>query len=782
MLRSNMKNHRKKRERGTIRENSLSKVPVAALMICLLLVSMSLFIFQVTLTRVFSSMLRYHFVFLLTSMSIFGLGIGGYIAYRLNRKQDQAQMASRMQAVLLVLAASFVFSFSLIYKLPFISFYVIYALIAALPFVVGGVFVSSVFMVLSQHGHKLYFADLLGAGIGSFAVIGLMNLWGPVSTILIITALAVVCSLILSLYLSDRKPLVATICIALIFVLIGVFQRGVKEYEERFTGYFTSPLTILSELRLSDSNHSVEDWSWDAYSRTDVIETDHFREGKIVSIDGGSISEMIRFDGDLSKVERLRADLNYLPFATGSNDQVLLIGPGGGKDILLALLADSKNIHAVEINRGSVRLAKKYGQYNGNIYDQDNVELHVQDGRNFVKQTQQRYDMIYLAKVMTEVAETVGYALAENFIYTKEAVLDYWRVLDEDGRLAFILHDRNDTKRMLLTIQESLKEAGISKQQLGKHLIVVSRRGARASSGAIHMPLVMVRKSPFTLAEVEEISELIEAARNIPLHLPYKLEGAFLEGINKVSATEKELGFFSKLNHTPTTDNRPYFFDFMSGVDPNLLIVLAGAMLIGLIFFRPSFLRNKLKRSPYYFVGLGLGFMLIEVPLIQMYTLYLGHPTRSFIVVLVAVLTGGGVGSLVGGWRRLNFKKRYLPLIFVPLLLTLVWGLTGKILNQPDMSSLAVRVLVSFSLLFPLGFFMGMPFPFGIRTLHRMKKAHTVPLMWGINGIMSIGGSVLAIIISMKIGLSYSLLVGGLIYLTLFFLMPLYEKDWRVIS
>lgn len=275
------------------------QISLAYLLIALFFISASLFTYQVALTRVFSPMLRYHFVFLVISVAIFGLGIGGYIAYTYARKMQGRNLSAYLAAWPTVLAAAFILAFSLIYKLPFLHMYVLYSAIATLPFVA---------------------------------------------------------------------------------------------------------------------------WSWDAYSRTDVINSDVQGGSKIISIDGGSNSEMIQFDGRLAKVQEFRSDLGYLPFGFGDTGKVLLIGPGGGKDILLALLGGSSEIHAVEINSGSVRMARKYAAFNGNIYDRGEVMLHIQDGRNFVKQTNQQYDVIYLAQVMTEVAETVGYALAENYIYTTEAI------------------------------------------------------------------------------------------------------------------------------------------------------------------------------------------------------------------------------------------------------------------------------------------------------------------------------------------------------------------------
>ena len=774
-------NHLVKKEKRVTGIKSISDIPALPLLISLFLTSASLLIFQVTLTRVFSPMLRYHFVFLVTSTAIFGLGMGGYVGYRLGRKTPAAQMAARLPGWLMLLAAAYIFSFSLIYKLPFINFYLIYSVIAALPFAVGGLFMSIIFMARSERSYRLYFADLLGAGVGSATVVVFINQFGIANTVLVIAGFAVLAAILMAACLFDKKQLVLHIAVVIIFVLVGAFQQGIDQFEKRFTGYFTSPLTSLARFRSTNSDHSIEDWNWDSFSRTDVIESRSYPRSKIISIDGGSNSEMIQFDGDLNKVRHLKSELEYLPFLLGASDRTLLIGPGGGKDILMALLAGSKDIQAAEINGGTVEIVRKYEAFNGGIYDLEEVTLHIQDGRNFVKQAREKYDLIYLALVITEVAESVGFALAENFIYTKEAIIDYWNALKDNGRLAFILHDEHDLKRLLFTLLKSFEEIGIPETELSKHVIVINRSNQANVSGKIYMPLVIIQKNPFLTKELIKLKIFLKDDRYIPLYIPDTTYNSFWKKLQAEASSPT--GRFlrgSKVDFSPTTDDRPFFFDFDRGVDPILLILLGAALLIGLLFFVPAFKKNNLKRTPYYFLGLGVGFMLIEIPLIQKFTLFLGHPTRSFIVTLVAILSGGGLGSLVGGWKRFRWNRRYLPLIMVPSLILVVYVVFQILMSRWILSSQAWKVFIAFVLVFPLGFFLGMPFPFGIRTLHQVKKNHLVPLMWGLNGTMSIGGSALAVIISMKFGFSYSLAAGGLIYLVLFLLMPLFEKNWQV--
>lgn len=763
------------------KDNKNKKIPLISVLISLFLASVSMFVFQVVLTRVFSPMFQYHYVFMLISMAIFGLGIGAVIAYRLSKNNTQEQLLNQLPGWLILLSASYIGVFSLIYKLPFMNLFVVYSLLAAVPYIIGGIFISIVFKTMSGDSHRLYFADLFGAGAGSLAAVIFMNQLGVVNTILLISGFAIISSLVLAVMLKNGKQRFVSIVLIVVLGLIGMYQQGVEQFEKRFSGYYTSTTTSLARIRLTNTDHKLEDWTWDAYSRTDVIDITYNDKSKIITLDGRANSQMLRFDGDLSKMEYLEEDLKYLPFDMGKNDRVLLIGPGGGKDIVLALLGGSKDIDAVEINGGSVEIVSKYAEYNGNIYGREEVNVFIQDGRNFVKQSKEQYDMIYLAQVITGVAETVGYALAENFIYTKDAIRDYWTAMKDDGRMSFILHDAKDLGKMTLTIVEALEEIGIAKSQIANHIVIVNQQSnSHGDQGEnIIMPLIVVKKSPFTKPEIKQLSRIIDSRMYTPLHLPYVKEDDYLKGFSEGVLTTTDFYFQGNINLVPTTDNRPFFFDFNRGVDKALISLLA-VVLLALLLFKPAFKKNNMKRSPYYFIGLGVGFMLIEIPLIQMVSLLLGHPTRSFIVTLVALLIGGGTGSLVGGWSKFQWKGRYLPLLMVPLLTAAVYFALNGLMYKWIVSSIDIRILITIAMLFPLGFFMGMPFPHGIKTLKKAQKESGIPLVWGINGVMSVGGSVLAVIIAMKLGFSYTLAAGALVYLLLFLLMPLYEKGWRL--
>jgi hypothetical protein len=744
------------------------------LMIGLALTSISLIVYQVTLTRVFSPMFRYHYVFLLTSLAMFGLGIGGMISYKMRARSSPRRIGLQLPGWLLILASSFIASFSLIYKLPFVNFLPLYALVAAVPFTAGGIFIALVFMISPERSYRLYFADLLGAGVGGALVVLLLNSGGVVIAVIVATALAAGSSLLLAVILRNKMPIIVSASAAAFLITIAVFQPFLEGFGARFTGYFTSPWTNL--FHLQRSGHTLEDTYWDSYSRTDILDYSEDPSAKIMLIDGVSPSKMFRFDGNLSKVADLRFDLRYMPFVIGPKRNVLLIGPGGGRDVLLALLAGSGVIDAVEVNAGNIRLANEYGSYNGSIYEHEKVTVTIQDGRNYVRSSGKKYDLIYLAKVMTEAAETVGYSLAENFIYTKEAISDYWSALTEGGSMAFVLHEDADMTRLILTAVESMYRMGIPPAKVRRHFAVVRAQPLMEEHDP--SPVVIIKKAPFEEAESTSLLRWAEIGGYLPLYLPGVVETGILSDLPYDGTTDQFYRMFG-MNLTPTTDNRPFFFDFEVGVDTNLWLILGGVALVVLIFFKPSFKSNSLKRSPFYFMGLGVGFMLIEISLMQMTVPFLGHPIRAFLTVLISLLLGAGSGSLAGGWQAFRWKGRYLPLLIVSIVSAAMFVLILWISNSGAALSLPLRVLLVVAIVFPLGFFMGMPFPFGLKAMKRAGKGAAIGLIWGLNGVTAVGGSALAVVVSMKIGFSYSLWLGSSVYLLLFWLMPLYERSWR---
>jgi len=194
-----------------------------------------------------------------------------------------------------------------------------------------------------------------------------------------------------------------------------------------------------------------------------------------------------------------------------------------------------------------------------------------------------------------------------------------------------------------------------------------------------------------------------------------------------------------------------------------LIVVLMGSM----ILFAPFAMKDRNLKPSSYFGLLGAGFMMIEVPLIQQFILYLGHPTLAFTYVLAALLIGGGLGGYLSDHKLFNKTKKvvYLPPVFVVIINIAVLLSLDAIFQSTSNLGLASRILIATIIVMLQGFFMGMPFPRGLKLIGESGRGEIIPVMWGINGVMSVVGSVLSIILSMSFGFTEALITGSVIYL-----------------
>ena len=154
-----------------------------------------------------------------------------------------------------------------------------------------------------------------------------------------------------------------------------------------------------------------------------------------------------------------------------------------------------------------------------------------------------------------------------------------------------------------------------------------------------------------------------------------------------------------------------------------------------------------------YFALLGAGFMMMELAVIQRLTLFLGHPTTALAVGLFAALVSSSVGSLVAG--RMT-RRRWRPIAVVRAAATMATVLGGVFVavvplltGRLALLRLTARGAAAVGLVFPLFFFLGVPFALGLQMVRTRVGRSMVPLAWGINGLATVVGSVGAVAIAM---------------------------------
>lgn len=708
-------------------------------------VSLALLAFGVGLTRFLSAVLQYHYAFLVSSGAVLGIGLGSCLA--LTEKGWLKKIDLLPWLVGLMSLAAF-----LLFAGPYLGL-ISYAVLGSLPSVAAGMWFGRLYRSSPESSGLFYGADLAGAGLAALIVLAIIDRFGLLS----IFAFAIFCagSAWLVYEKISWKPILASLLALGITVLaLTGSLRPLELGAPAFTGGPASPT--------GRTGGSILYSAWDSFARTDVIQIDN-PNMKVVSIDGGAFSAMWRYEGNLESSAWGKENIGYLPFALGARDDVLLIGSGGGKDIVQALLGGHGNITAVEINRGSVEATRAFPEFSGSIYDLDNVTTVLGDGRSYVRSTEQKYDIIYLAQVMAQAADLAGYALAENYIYTREAFSDYFRLLKEGGYLAFVAHDESDMSRIIATGIESLQEQGVRLQDLDKHF-AVAYTVVPGHEMMPHLPVILISPEPLDTQLVSAFANEAGEYRHQVYHLPG--EDSIITRVAAGIVDYQEWLNNAPVNIRPVSDDSPFFYNFARGLPQALVILLLASAGMAAWFILKG---NKERRKLYRFAGLGLGFMLVETALIQKFILFLGHPARGFTVVLAALLICAGLGSLAGRKLQQRFNENIVKRVMMalPIILGLQVLLLPSVFEHLAGLGPAAKVAAAWLMVAPAGILLGIPFPRALARLGRQGNTNLVPLAWAVNGATSLLGAVLAIVIAMSWGFSASLLAGSAVYLSL---------------
>ena len=539
---------------------------------------------------------------------------------------------------------------------------------------------------------------------------------------------------------------------------------------------------------------------WSAFGRTDLVEFSDYPEEMAIYVDGTAGTPMYKFSGDIDNpglaVSSLKANFpGYFPFLfldEKEKDNALIIGSGGGRDILLALMAGIRKVTAVEVNNDLVDIVREYSSYNGGIYTGlDNVDIVVGEGRNFLKRQKDKYDIIMLSLPYTNSSRSLeGYALTENFLFTTNSINDYLEHLTDEGQLMVVCRNDVEISRLLSTTLATLNKSGVSNASAMKQLYIV---------GSDRYPVFVLKK---TLFEPAEASLRYETASHLGYYdptssyFPYLTqEGAGNSVLMSLGNGEIGLDDFVRIikgvgyDISPVTDNSPFFYKLEEGLPKPVSLVfwpsLIMAMLVvlaPLLFWRkrfsPTETLSKRERSPnqnllgpvVLFLMLGVGFMLVEISLIQRFVLFLGQPVLSITALLFSLLVGAGIGSMCSSRLAPDklIKGLTIASLFIVTILLIYAFLLPLIFEQLLGLGLTIRLLATVVILLPLGFAMGFPFPSGIRLLKEMGMENHIPWMWGINGICSVLGSVMTIMIAISLGFTEALLIGASCYFIVF--------------
>ena len=748
--------------------------------------TLSLLMLEISLTRIFSVTMWYHFAFLAVSLAVFGIGTGGLAVYvfpsRFSVKTLHYYSFLGCTSLFCVLITSMYVSLPLDVTYESLPILFLTYVICSLPFFFGGLCISLILLQKSKNVSSIYFSDLLGSGTGCFLIIPVLNIAGGPPALLVVALCMLTATAFFSI--SHKKFLLTIFILALL--VTGLLISNTK-----------TPFLDIQKAKGFSQKH-IKTSEWNSLSRVAVFElgapfygwalsqtwTDPVVDNLGMDIDANAFSPIVKFSD--SRKESLLYDVTALPFHIKTGD-VLIIGSGGGRDIVTALFFDN-TITAVEINPLIIDLVNnEYRDYSGSIYDR--VSVHVGEGRSFLEHSPYQYDLIQMSLVDTWAASASGaYSLSETYLYTVEAFTAYVTHLTPDGILSvsrWIFETPQQTLRLISLARESLEREGIT--DASSHIVVV--KNGRVAT-------FLLKKSPFTKSEIEEIEEI---CNKMQFEIVYTFYHQNDPAFSELATTENVQEFFKKypLDVSPPTDDNPFFFYTVKFSDlPQLLslnleseslknnlallwlvrLALISLVLVVFFFLVPVlfFARENLdKKLGVYFALLGLGFMFVEIPLMQKFVLILGHPTYAVSVVLFSLLVSGGIGSYLTG--RLSFRRVQLFMAYLIILLVSYTAGSSLLAEGSLAGSFFFRVVLAVGLTSALGIAMGMPFPTGIKVVDSMSHA-SIPWVWSINGATSVLGSALAVFVGINLGFSVTLCIAVFFYGAALILLSFYVK------
>jgi spermidine synthase len=778
---------------------SSTDIPERTLLASLGLTSFAALLLELSLTRLFSVVLFYHFAFLAISIALLGLGAGGVFAYLLKKRlarTDTRTLAARLcidNSILVLFVLEIVLRVPVALEVSgrnFLHLSAIYVA-AALPFFLTGLLFSVVFARETWRAPRLYGADLGGGALACLAVVPLLNWIGGPNTILAASVAMAAAAMIWTE--SSRVRRLAGGLVALFVVLIAA-------------NHSSRLIDVIYAKGIFRDQSRVEFARWNALSR---VEVDRRGQAKVIVIDADASTFIMNCDLAHWHDTNWEHDLMSAPPALANvlrpHGEFAIIGPGGGVDVLRAVANGSPSVTGIEINPiiADTIMRGRYADFSQRLYQRPEVHIHVTDGRSYLRSTPQRFDVVQMTLVDTWASTAAGaFALSENNLYTVEAFHEYFEHLKPDGMIAITRWEfrrPREALRVVSVAMRALHSLGVANPSRN---FIVASQGSLDEDG---IPVVVLaKKRAFTPEEESAVlAHFKKYAELAPLYLPSSpAKNPFAELI--ASNNPHQFAQSYSYNVAPVSDNAPFFFFTLKpgqifeeglrrqGIDWKvnlgvlvLILVLVISLAAVLAFLILPLALQGGRQSPLpllYFVAVGLGYVLVEIAFIQRFVLFLGHPTYALTVVIFLLMLSSGAGSL--------FSRRWLPrtgLAWMPITLVIA-ALLVDVFFLPNWLEAWVglglysRMAVSGLLLAPLGFVMGMPFPTGLRALAvglvvdvpsgATSEDNAVEWAWAMNAAASVLGSVLAMVIAIQFGLTVTLASGATAYLLALLLLP----------
>ena len=784
----------------------------------LFLLSAATLTFEVNLTRIFSVAQFYHFAFMIVSLALLGFGASGTFLtiFPSLKERDSARTLGLLSWGFALTAIG---SYALTLYVPFDSFRIahdrqqgvilaLHYVALAIPFFCSGTAVGLLLAAQPEMANRTYAANLTGSAAGCLLAVVAPSLVGGEGTVLLSAALGILAALIfqhpaprftfhISRFTFHSSRFTQA---ALAIVLILAALRPPSFLEIRLSPYKSLSYALLypdAELIFR---------RWNGFSRVDVVSSTSIRSlpgrGFVcpgqpppqlgLTVDGDDLSPISHVPPGFTTLEFTDCLLTALPYRLRPGARTLVLEPRGGFDVLVALAEGAQAVTAVEANPLIVEAVRAREEWAGDLYDDPRVTVALEEGRAYAQRVQEQYDVVMLSLTTPQRTVTSGaYSLAEDYRYTIQAFADYLARLDEGGLLVV-------TRWLQVPPSEAIRAFALAVE-------AVERTGSDAKASVVALRsyqqmLILVRRGAFTGEELETIRAFAAPRAFDLVYLPdvrpdevnrYNVlpEPDYYRTCTRLLETNDRDAWYRAypFDVKPPDDDQPFFSHFFKWRQAPEVLAMAGhtwqpfggagyfvllallalaVVAAGMLILLPLAVRRRervehegpLGATLGYFALLGLGYLCVEIPLLQRFILFLGHPAYAMATVLFTLLLFSGLGSLLS--RRVPL---WLVLILLPVLVV------AYALGLPALFDITLaapfwgRLIVTVVALAPPGLLMGMPFPKGLALLERRAPA-LVTWAWGVNGAASVVASILAALLALSFGFSAVLAVGAACY------------------
>ena len=766
----------------------------------LFLISASTLIYEVVLTRLLSVVTYYYLAFVSVSIAMFGLTAGALLVQLLPEFFAGDKAPKRIAQAAFAAGIAMPFSLMTMLAVPIVVVprleglysFLFFSLVIAVPFFFTGVAVSLSLTRSPFPIGRIYFADLIGAAAGCLCSIALMSLFDGPSAIFVISAITFISAAMFFLSAGDRKMAKKAGLYALLIGLFAIINtnspNGIKPTWEKgqldaFSSVLAEVWNPISRVRAMQIQTKPPKM-WGPSSLAPQTKVDEIS----LNIDGDAETPITRYSGNPASLDYLRYDVTSLAAQLRPGGTAAIIGLGGGRDALNCVANGFQRIVGIEMNQAIIDLdTRRFASFSG-LTHIPQLEIHHDEGRNYLTRTNEHFDLIQASMVDTLAANAAGaMTLSENALYTVNGWHVFYQHLKPGGLITFSRwytdSFQEETSRLFAVAWATLLEEGV--KDPGDYIAIIRSRAVAT---------LILSNRPFSAADLAKIKSITQTMGFEPLYLPGEpVQIDQLREVAKARTTADlaRLRGASYIDYSPVYDSSPYFFNSVHLVDvigflthPTsvpmhalamffvIQFMIAAGILVAFTIVAPAAWWGKrhASRPPpggiIYFIAIGCGFMLVEMAMMQQLTILLGQPIYSLIVVVAGLILSSGLGSLTSDALKLRsrFESR-LPALGVVAILTGYSLAVLPAIHAFIASVLAIRVLVALLLVALPGFLMGFCFPIGLRWLKILGEERNLPWMWALNGAAGTLGSFIAIVLSMDTSITICALTGTGFYL-----------------